>query len=399
MKYISIKRNRLKILNASVPLGLLLVGFLVFACEKTSPDAFQEEHYHKFFGNAYEDVAADMLSYDGYHYLLGTYEKSSGDSTGILVVKTDSYGNRIWETHISKSHNLVAGSIITASNNTQLALVGTCETDDSLYYQDMFFALLDLDGDTLVTHTYPLEQNESGAVLGQFADERFVLVGLHETEDASAQYKFALILDDQGNYVKNSRLQDGTSPQEIHSIVYDSVQDNFIVLGVEPGFVGTASTFVVDGNAGFTNHFNYPIDGAFTGAVFTEDQELYVSGNQSESSGSYDDIFVAKINPYLDEIVWITALENSFNDQCGKLTITGSELFVSGSIQTNLSDYNIFAASLSLNGDVLETADFGSTNNEYGVYGIKEEQNYLLLGTAYRDDNSLLTLLKTSLVD
>ena len=94
-----------------------------------------------------------------------------------------------------------------------MALIGTYETDDSLYYTDFYMAVLNTDGTILFDKTYNYTQNETGKCIGQYSDGTFVLVGEHSEPEATEVYKFAISVSASGDIIKASRLKDGRSPR------------------------------------------------------------------------------------------------------------------------------------------------------------------------------------------
>ncbi len=384
--------------NKNIVLLLLLVTMLL-SCKKNEPSTFQKDNYQKFFGGVYENSAVDMFLLDNNIFLTGNYIKDDKETTGILLIKTDNYGNRIWERRIEKKNNLQVYDIVPLTNNNGLALIGTYETDDSLYYTDFYMAVLNTDGTILFDKTYNYTQNETGKCIGQYSDGTFVLVGEHSEPEATEVYKFAISVSASGDIIKASRLKDGRSPQEVHSIIYDEQNDFFIVTGKFPGFIGTTSTagiFAVNRFANFTNHFTYNISGTITDITFS-DNNTYVCGERVISGTSNKARFIASVNPYFDEVFWYTESNTAFSKNASCISILNdSEIAVVGSNETELGSYDISVTKCSISGNIISEQSYGADNSEYGTAGVCDNGKIVILGTSNRDENSLLTLFKPS---
>lgn len=379
------------IYNGSLLLILIIVSF---SCVKETPSSFQKEAYFKVYGQAFEDNAVDMITIDKYHYLLGNitnFSVEDGSKNAIILIKTNEFGNRIWEKIISRPNNLKAYDLIPLNDESGLAYVATYQSDDSLYYNDMFFQKITIDGDTTPGIVYNKNFNVSGKCIGQTDQGSFILLGEHWNEGTDSIYKYSMAIDHNGGVLKYGRLKDGRIPQTVTSMIYNPSENNFIAVGNIPGNFGKAGLFVIDSLGTFTNNLNYAIDGYFTDIVQTG-TNYYTCGKYTTGK-----VFASKIRVDIGSFDWISGFGKTNDDIANSIILAPNDLCITGT-QFNSNECNMAITHVDFDGNISKEYSVGGEGNDYGIFTTINEENYTILGTTYREDqSSLLVLMKTDL--
>jgi len=151
----------------------------IFSCTKDEPSEEQKESFMKSFGSAYSDEAKDFIYDNGNYYILGT-KMDNNENTLIYLVKTDGFGNMIWEKTYTKNDKQTLGNqIIKLEKQTGYAIIGSCEIDsDSLYY-DTYLLIIDENGDILKEKTYSDQNfNNYGKCIAELDNGGFSLLSI-----------------------------------------------------------------------------------------------------------------------------------------------------------------------------------------------------------------------------
>ena len=378
-------------------LSALIFNLLVFdSCKKDSPSDIQKEQFIKLFGGPYTNEAIDLIEDSGSFVLIGNqYDKD--DISSILVVKTDDFGNRVWEKELSyQGFSTVASQLIKLEKQEGYAIIGTAETDEGTYYSDMILYILDLNGEIKIEKIYNIANYESGKCLMEFDSGELMLTATSDsTSSSNASQKLFFKVTATGEITPPTILKSATDV-DFTGISYTENSDFIYITGKSDS---KPQINILENNFTFWAAMDFDPQVSFNCITQDTDGNMYVCGTSNSGANGKKDIFVAKLTFDLSamNITWQKELGFAGDDLGTNISISQTNhLIITGSTQdVQLSTYDVYIAELDLDGNILQSTSFGGSRNELGIKSVIDATGKTItLGTTSFNSSSLISLMK-----
>jgi hypothetical protein len=395
MKIEFLHNNKMKFRNALALLILIVPVAFFVSCAKDSPDQSQKESFIKYYGDAYENIANDLVSIDGYFYMAGTVFNSQKASL-LRIIKADEFGNQVWIKDFTGDYSVSGADMIVLKDKSGIAVLGT-KTDAAS--SDFYLLKLDLNGNTLLEKVYTYEFDQTGQSLVEMSNGGFILCGTGaKSAGTSNEYRFSVTTMSNGEAMRIPEAK-GNLAISINKTI--ALSNDTVSIGV--GSIGENPMFLIFGNQQGNDPSPYPftsINGSFADAIQVSDNEILVCGLM-QSTSSHTDGFMASIdisNLEAITINWQKTYQTNYNSLLSALTLTAnSSVMMTGWQVTLAGDKNIWLLKTDREGNEINQKNFGYTDNEIGKSILETTDNkYVIEGTFYYESSSLITLLKTS---
>lgn len=373
---------------------ILLSNLLIVGCQKDSPSAIQKEAFVKNFGGTYNDEAKDMIQHEDNLYLIGNLLTDEGTSH-IMMIKTDAFGNRVWQSEFSVGETCEAQQVIKLRQQAGFAIIGSTLSNQSNGYYDLLLLLVDDEGQLTDTIAFDYLTSEKGRCLVELDDGSLILLGVSAPNTTSAINQRLLIkTDNTGRNVVVHHLKPAT---ELYALTPSGFGDFYAA------FTNNNKTQIAlispNGN---DSHTEVDLTGTLTHLVVDQNQQLFACGTASNGTNGRNDILIASLsynelngNFIID---WKKNLGGSQNDQGKHLALTGNgTLLCTGSvINQSLNSSDLAVYELDLNGVVLNEKLIGGTNNEFGIKSLESGEQIITLSTTVFTNTSMISITKFS---
>ncbi|MFA6403570.1 MAG: hypothetical protein WCX31_18395 [Salinivirgaceae bacterium] len=380
-------------------LFVLIFNLLVYySCKKDSPSDVQKEQFIKLFGGPYTNEGIDLIEDAGSFVLIGN-QYNQDNISSILVVKTDDFGNRVWEKELSyQGFSTVASQLIKLEKQEGYAIIGTAETDEEPYYSDMILYILDLNGEIKTEKIYNNTNHESGKCLMEFDSGDLMLTATSDsTSTASAKEKLFFKVTTTGDTTIRT-ISRSAADVNFTGISYSKNSDFIYITGKGNNQPEINVLMKKDFTVFTVMDFDPQV--SFNGITQDTAGNIYVCGTRNSGANVKKEIFVAKLTFDGSDMPFSWQKEIGFNGDDMGTSISISQtnhLIITGSTQdVQLSTYNVYIAELALlDGNIIQSTTFGGARNEFGVKSVIDATGKTItLGTSSFNSSSLISLMK-----
>lgn len=373
----------------------VILWFIILAigCTKDKPISSQKDQFFKSFGSDYMGEAVDLTFADNNYYLLGNVWDEDGNST-ILLVKTDVYGDLVWQkTFNDDEKSKTASQFIRNAETGKIAVVGTITVDDDSLYQDVLFLLFDEGTQETTQKEFSRSLIQMGRCL--IEDENgFMVAAVEQNVQSTTSNLLFYHLDPQGELLKSPRELGG---QDINQAFPSQNSEMAYFVGFNGTYPGVY--FGLTDKSVF-GPVLFQINGKIKALVESPAGEIFACGELNNGENGGTDGFIAKIdNIETAEYDWLIPFGESGDDTFNHISVTpDNELMLVGSSENSqLNTTDIYIVKTDFDGRLLKETKIGGTNNEYGIKIIPESDNtFVVEGTTYFEDNALISLIKQS---
>ncbi len=174
--------------------------------------------WDKAFGGKQNDEGYDVVSTSDGGYIFAGYTWSFGKSQQIYIVKTDLYGNLLWEKNYGGSMWDVGTSIIEL-NNGGYAITGFSNSPGiSSGNTDIILLIIDDNGNELSLNAYGNKEfpnHEWGYDIIQLYDDSFIIVGARDRYSNGMKNNIIYRISIKGNILWEKEILDENNINEI----------------------------------------------------------------------------------------------------------------------------------------------------------------------------------------
>jgi hypothetical protein len=364
------------------------------ACQKDAPSDIQNEAYVKNFGGINNDEAKDFIQHENNLYLIGNLISNEGSSQ-IMMVKTDAFGNRVWQSEFAIGETCEAEQVIKLNQQAGFAIIGSTLSNQSDKFYDLLLLLVDDEGSLTDTIVFDFQTSEKGRCLVELEDGSLILLGVSAPNTTTAINQRLLIkTDNTGQNVLIHHLKPAT---ELYAITPD-VSGNFYAAFTNNN---KAQIALIKAN-GSDSHTEIELATTLTYLAVNPDNRLFACGTARNGTHGRNDVLIAALtyNELNGNFIvdWQKNLGSALNDQGNHLCITDNgTLLCTGSVQNtmlNTSDIAIYETDL--NGNVLSEKHIGGTNNEFGIKSLESGEQIITLSTTGFTNTSMISITKFS---
>jgi hypothetical protein len=405
----------LKILKFFVP--IFFISIFICCSKKDTIETDRNGGFIKFFGGSAEDFAYDIKQTSDLGYVLVGTTTSQKTKADILLVKTDKYGNQIWEKTFGDTLNDI-GKSIKISKDDGFILVGTYTKKDN--YTEVFMIKTDKDGkvewdnksnEVLKTQWSIKTGNEcfkTGESVQLTSDGGYIMTGSTTQKNdgnGNPEGKKDILMvkvDKDGNieWVKSH----GGAMDETGNQILQKADGGYIIVGQTESFqeAGQARTnaIVVE-----TNSYGVQTDKLTYGGleyddgrsiIQTNDSYIFVGSTLSSGNG-LSDVFLVCIEKKIHTIKWQKSFGGTQLDYGQSICLnSNNELVIIGSTASFGNGNNdIYFLKVDMNGNFIESKTFGNNGGEDG-YSISQtfDGGYIIGGVSEFEKNSMATMIK-----
>ena len=192
-------------------------------------DSSGNELWNKTYGGLNDDGAFSIVqTLDGGYALAGnTYSFSAGNNTDIWLIKTDSSGNELWNKTFGGPKDDFGYFVIQTSDGGY-ALAGITNSSGA-GYEDVWLIKTDSYGNKLWDKTYGGAQNDEAYFVIQTKDDGYALAGSTYAGDAGLWDAWLVKTDSSGNTLWN-QTYGGTGDDQFISMTMSS-DGGFVLSG------------------------------------------------------------------------------------------------------------------------------------------------------------------------
>jgi len=199
-------------------LVLPIILFVLLSFSLICSVAASSDIWSQTYGGGARDSAEEIVQTSDGGYAVAGWTVSLVDNVDCLLIKTDAFGNMVWNQTYGEEGMVYASSLVMTSDGG-FALAGETFSEDGLF--DFSLVKTDEDGDLEWTKTYGGEKWDRASSLVSTSDSGFALAG--ETKSFGVgEYDFWLVrIDGTGNIVWN-QTYGGTENDRANALVETS---------------------------------------------------------------------------------------------------------------------------------------------------------------------------------
>ncbi|NOZ46562.1 MAG: hypothetical protein GXO79_07235 [Chlorobi bacterium] len=376
--------------NLTNTLFLLLI-FLLFSCkDKMDISERQAEGFIKYFGSYGEDVGNDVKQTDDGGYLIVGTVTSDEFQKQMAIIKTDKYGNQLWNRHFGGDKDDFGNSFI-IDHNGDIVIVGstTLESDST----DIYVVKLTNNGGTIQTNHYGGFLNQEGFSIVENEDNNYLIGGNFAIDKVTdIRQTLILLINNNGDSIIDSKPYYST----ITSLIKTS-SNNYIITG---SFNNKFTLTQIRPKGGLI--LSYP--DLLKTSTTSESKEIislpnggYVSIGTGYNGTNRNDIFLLKLDNNFN-YQWEKSFGETFNDEGNSIIINNeNEIVILGTIGDGVGEgKDIYLIKTDLDGNKTDTKYFGGPGDESGnKIEITSDGGYIIVGSSNVEGNSMIMLIKT----
>jgi hypothetical protein len=282
-----------KYLRVAVLIGLLFSGLLIAASSigfADAADAPTTQWSQTYGGTNLDDAVCVIETSDGGYALTGNTQSFGAGSTDAWLIKTDQFGNELWNKNYGGPNNDVALCVV-VTNDGGYAIAG-CTYSFGAGSGDFWLIKTDAAGTMLWSKTYGGTNIDGAYCIVQTSDGGYALTGSTASFGAGNDDAWLIKTDQFGNELWNKNYG-GTNMEEARCVVVTS-DGGYALTGYTTSYgVGSGDFWLIKtdaaGNTLWTKTYGGTnLDAAF-GMVVTSDGGYALAGlTSSFGAGGWD---------------------------------------------------------------------------------------------------------------
>jgi len=228
--------------------------------------------------------------------ITGYSNKNNSNGYDIVVLKTDSNGNKEWE-HFYGGNDWDFGTFATGSHDGQYLVCGTTYSY-GLGHTDMWLAKINLSGDTLWTRTFGGEYEDAATCLSLCNNGDILMAGYSKSYGAGGYDALVIRYDSAGNYIWHNAYG-GTEDEKVFD-VYELYNHDIVIGGYTSSFGNGGDDFylIYSNETGAEQWYRAdggPDDERALSMSLTADSAYVLSG--LTTGPGYQDLYFYKMKP------------------------------------------------------------------------------------------------------
>lgn len=281
--------------------SIIISIFLFFSCDTAENlEPVQADVFFKYFGGKFSDLGVDLqqTSDDGFILIGSSSSFSEGQDFDLYVVKTDRYGNAVWELNLGGEGDDYGKSVIQTADGYYL--LGNDGTKNGHFF---LLVKLDLNGNVVWEKSYSsLQTNINSFDARQLflISDQMVMVGSAQTANKMAE--IVLLRADLGGNVTNPTEVDftfGFTGNDFGiSVVADASGNGFFLAQTDLGPGDGLRPYISLINGQNKGPLNFEVENTAK-IILTSDGRLVVLGTLIQDG--IRKVFISKIRPNLDQ--------------------------------------------------------------------------------------------------
>ena len=372
---------------------IVLAVLVITACSKGNPAPEQVGSFVKFYGENSITKGIDVKQLpDGGYAAIGTTLTPAGDSD-IYLIRTDKFGNKIWDKNIGTSNNETANSLVLQDDGSIIILGNTSV---SSIISNIFLVKTNGNGDIQWSRIIGGTESLIGYCIQKTKSNEFVIAGSYIN---ASGFKNAMLLftDNYGNNPNYAKSTSASYNNEA-SYVIERNDGAFMFIGYSQNTISSLSGVYIDLVSKDKIYANlslyFGISGDYGNCIRQlNDTIFYFSAN----SGNNIAITKLKHKDYIsDSISWEKTISGTGKYYVNSIELsTNNGIALTGSISNTDGTQNIIFSKFDTNGNQLSNGLFGNFGNQSAAKIVNTSDNgFILVGTNFLKGNSVLSLIK-----
>lgn len=385
-------------------LSFLFVFFLSNSCREESFSPSQADSFIKFFGSYELDEGFDVKSLDDGGYILAGTTSKDNSGTEIVIIRTDKYGNEIWEPRqYGGTYNDHASGIKLLPDGGFVIIGSTeIEAQEGSVISNMYLIRTDDQGDTLWTRNYGGYSNDVGYHLDQTSDEGFILIG--STEDLVSGITDILMVKTDSDGEEIWSITHGGSNDDVgiyitetdYGFIYSGYTRSYSQAGQSQSNIFIAKTNSI-GRLTFPYTYGDSGDDSGESVIPLPEGGYVILGTTTNPSTNIKNVFLARVEEDISKPLWSKSFGGNINHLAGCIKITSDGGFViTGTKELSAGNHVIFLLKTDADGNQLFLKTFGGSGQQRAEsLDITHDEGFIITGSNKLGENSMITLIKT----
>jgi len=291
-KYLSSYELEIAIIKSSDKLALGING----------PNGPPEEWNKTFGGSEYDRPAFGQPTSDGGYIITGMTRSFGSGGSDIWLVKTDAYGNKLWDKTFGGSETDYAESVIETNDKCYVITGSTYSFGSGI--SSLFLIKVDSNGNKLWEKFFGGDSVERGRSIQLVSDGGYIITGETWSYGSGGVDIWLIKTDANGNKIWDRTF--GGSGNEFGNCVQQTIDGGFILVGTTDSF-STDLTEIwliktdANGNEIWDKTFGESIDFFGNSVQQTIDGGYIITGGKDVYYG-YSDLLLIKTDSYGNKI-------------------------------------------------------------------------------------------------
>lgn len=379
---------------------LFFVAILFNSCAEDSPSSAQKDNFMKFYGDVYDNEAADIIQIENNYYLL--INRTNGEDESYFFIQcVDAYGNTSIRTEFkSEGGENVFGKSLASLENGNIAITGYVTTDADSLFDDIFLKIIDRDLLQVFDTVYNTLGYECGYRIAEIIGGGYFVYGTQRNSELGVINRIHYPIST--DYTIENSGFDGIINEERIGKISSLESGEFLLAGnVTLIADNEADVLHFDATGKLQDQYLSGIDGFFQEVVVLEGNQMVICGTKTTGRSGGTDAYVALYDIDQRTMLWETELGGSWNDEATSLVInSNNEIIVAGTKSNSDAASNIYVFKLDVsNGELLDEVLLGEQDTETAIHIFADENNpnsFMVFGNTSKSSNSSTVLIKTS---
>lgn len=380
---------------------LLILGFLLASCGKDEPGSQQSEEFVKFYGGSYSDEGTSVKAIEGGYYLLGTFSVSLNNKD-LRLIRTDEFGNLVWEISLGDSLNDMARNMLVTSDNQVLVCgVYTHQQNNT----DAFVAKIDAAGGIVFQKKYGGNYNQEATCIGIHPDGNIVLGGSTDADIYGEQILnkvkdiYILTLNSDGDSINSTIFQ---LDYEDYCTAITVLSDRTFLLAANTKTLGSSTDFFnpellrldKDGNMMEANALNFNSELSIIAIHEGAAGDVFLTG--ANTSGGINRVAVTKLSNFdIYSPDWTKVISDVSAFVPSKSIVSGNGNFICAGTLASLTSSDIVLCWIDQEGNFVKSKTVGGSASNSGLgLDMVADGSLVISGISTFEGNASAVLIK-----
>ena len=337
----------------------------------------------------FEYPATVIPSRDTSLLICGNKINTADGNSDILLIKTDSFGNILWQSLYGGSRDDISVSVFENSDKTYLVIGSTNSFSHMTFDYDIYLLKLSANGDTLWTKTVENDSTYERAYSSIItADNNILVVGTVQSFSDGIQNMLVIKMNKNGNIIWEKTF--GGDVSEIGESVLETIDNGFLITGETTSF-GISTPFYTNvylvrtdanGDSLWTRYYGNTWYDYSRSIIAVDDNSYIVSGWYATNGAEVSDFYTLRIQDNGDT-TWTYLYGGGGYEYSFDIIKTGNNEFIliGNTNSSGAGSYDIYLVNIDSSGDTLWTKTFGSAIYENAKGALKtDDGHYIIYG-------------------
>ena len=365
------------------------VGTLFLLLQNLPAQSLQRIWEQTYDAGDFEYPAMVITSSDTALLICGNKINTVDGNSDILLIKTDSFGNILWQNLYGGNGDDVSASAFETPDKNYLIIGSTNSFSDMTADYDIYLLKLTMNGDTLWTKTVGSDSTYERAYSSIItSDNKILVVGTVQSFSDGIQNMLVIKMDQNGNIIWKKTF--GGEVVEIGESVLETDDNGFLITGETTSF-GIATPFYTNvylvrtdanGDSLWTRYYGNTWYDYSRSIIKADDNSYIVSGWYATNGAEVSDFYALRIQDNGDN-TWTRLYGGGGYEYSYDIVKRGNNDFIliGNTNSSGAGSYDIYFVNINSNGDTIWTKTFGSSVYENAKGALRtDDGNYIVYG-------------------